>query len=327
MRRTAVRNLAWGLALVGMALLGILPLSRRMTQDLTRLAAGAERLASGDLEARVPVRSRDEFGRLAATFNRMAEELAADRERRIQQERLRKELELSRRIQQELLPKAPFRAPCVEALGLSIPAREVGGDFFDYFALADGELALLIGDVSGKGIAAALLMANLQATLRARLPLERDLTALACRLDDELGQAGRAYLTLVLAVLDTRTRRLRYVNAGHNPPFLLRQGGPLDRLPATGRPVGLLPGGGYEERQLTMQAGDALFFYTDGLADAENTAGEAFGGQLELLLREPCGDDLARLLARLESEVRAHAGGADLADDATFVVLKTSLAA
>jgi sigma-B regulation protein RsbU (phosphoserine phosphatase) len=327
LRTIAARNLAGGLALVGVALLGILPLSRRMTQDLTRLAEGAARLAAGDLAARVPVRSRDEFGRLAATFNRMAEELLADRERRLEQERLRKELELCRRIQRELLPKAPLRAPSVEALGLSIPAREVGGDFFNYFALTDAEVALLVGDVSGKGVPAALLMANLQATLRARLPLERDLAALAGRLDEELGGDGpAAYLTLVLAVLDTRTRVLRYVNAGHNPPLLLRRGG-LDRLASTGRPVGLLPGGGYEERRLTLSEGDALVLYTDGLADAENPAGEAFEARLEPLLREACRGELAQVLARLEAEVRAHAGGADLADDATLLVLRARPAA
>jgi serine phosphatase RsbU (regulator of sigma subunit) len=324
LRQTAARNLAGGLALVGVALLGILPLSRRMTQDLTQLAAGAERLASGDLAARVPVRSRDEFGRLAATFNRMAEELEADRARRLQQERLRKELELCRRIQQELLPKGVFRASFGEVLGLSIPAREVGGDFFNYFAFADGQLALLVGDVSGKGVPAALLMANLQATLRARLPLERDLAGLARRLDDELGGGapGASYLTLVLAVLDGRTRELRYVNAGHNPPLLLRPGrGPL-RLDSTGRPLGLLPGGEFEERRLGLAVGDALFLYTDGLSDAESPGGEAFGERLEGLLEARRGDDLASWLARLEDEVHAHAQCAELADDATLVMLR-----
>jgi sigma-B regulation protein RsbU (phosphoserine phosphatase) len=200
----------------------------------------------------------------------------------------------------------------------------VGGDFFNYFALADEQLALLVGDVSGKGVPAALLMANLQATLRARLPLERDLAGLARRLDDELGGGapGASYLTLVLAVLDGRTRELRYVNAGHNPPFLLRPGRGLSRLDSTGRPLGLLPGGEFEERRLGLAEGDALFLYTDGLSDAESPEGEAFGERLEGLLEARRGEDLASWLARLEDEVHAHAQCAELADDATLVMLK-----
>ncbi len=111
----------------------------------------------------------------------------------VEQERLRRELELSRLIQTEMLPRAPLRLGAAEIKGLSIPAREVGGDFFNYFALPDGRMAMLVGDVSGKGVSAALLMANVQATLRARLPLETDLARLADGLDREVDaeHAGR----------------------------------------------------------------------------------------------------------------------------------------
>ena len=224
-RRTAVRNLIFGLGLVGLALLGIIPLSGRMTRHLRSLTEGAERLAGGDLDVRVPVPRGAEFGRLAETFNRMARDLKGNQERRILQERLHKELEISRRIQEELLPRGPLVVPFAEVSGVSIPAREVGGDFFNYFPLDGDEAALLVGDVSGKGVPAALLMANLQATLRARLPLEHDLARLTETLDRELERKtpGALYLTLFIAVLDARGG-LRYVNAGHNTQFLLRSG-------------------------------------------------------------------------------------------------------
>src|SRR3989442_8365717 len=155
----------------------------------------------------------------------MARELANNQERLVEQERLRKELELCRRIQSELLPKKPLSYPFAEVQGLSIPAHELGGDFFNYFALPGGEGALLMGDVSGKGVPAALLMANLQATLRARLPLERDLAHFADQLDREIEASTptEVYLTLFLGILDPGHRELRYVNAGHESPFLLRR--------------------------------------------------------------------------------------------------------
>jgi serine phosphatase RsbU (regulator of sigma subunit) len=323
-RRAAVRNLAVGLGLVGLALLGIIPLSNRMTRHIRSLTEGAERLAAGDLDVRVPIPRGAEFGRLAETFNRVAVDLRGHQERLLQQERLHKELEISRRIQEELLPQGPLVFPFAEVSGISIPAREVGGDFFNYFALAGEEAALLVGDVSGKGVPAAILMANLQATLRARLPLERDLARLVDALDRELEAKapGAAYLTLFISVLEANGR-LRYVNAGHNTQFLLRARGGLERLESTGRPVGLLPGGGYEEVCLSVHEGDALFLFTDGLVEAENQAGEAFGmDRLEAILLGNPDRNVSTLLARVDQTMREHRGAVDAADDATMLVLR-----
>ncbi len=324
-RRTAARNLAYGLALVALALLGIVPLSQRLTRHLATLTDGAERLGQGDLAVRVPVPRGVELGRLASTFNRMAADLKQNQERLLEQERLRKELEIGRRIQGELLPREPARFAFAEVAGVSLPAREVGGDFFNYFALPEEQAVVLIGDVSGKGVPAAIMMANLQATLRARLGVDSDLARLAADLDGELGASGpvRSYLTLFIAVIDRRGRRLRFVNAGHGTQFLLRAGGELERLESTGRPLGLMPGAGYEEGSLRVERGETLLLFTDGLVEAENAAGEEFGVErLERLVADSAEGSAADLLARVESALRRHLAGLDARDDATLVALR-----
>jgi len=324
-RNTAARNLGLGLGLMGLALIGIIPFSHHMRRNLQALTRGADELARGNLDARVQVRSRDEIGQLAESFNRMAHDLNENQKHVVEQERLRKELEMSRKIQEELLPKRPFHAGLVEAKGISIPAREVGGDFFNYFPLPEGEVAILVGDVSGKGVAAAILMANLQATLQARLPLVRDLDQLARQLDLEISASTpqEVFLTLFMGVLNPANNELRYVNAGHNPQFAFHAQGGLERLESTGRPLGLLPGGDYLERRIRLSEGDALFLYTDGLVEATDSADGEFGQQrLENLLIDAQKRSINEILARVEQETRQHRGDVEAADDATMLVLK-----
>jgi serine phosphatase RsbU (regulator of sigma subunit) len=327
LRRSAGLNLALGLGLALVAAFGILPLSRRMTRHLASLTEAAERLARGERDVRVPVPHGREFARLAETFNRMTRELRANQEQLLAQERLRKELEIGRRIQEELLPREPLSSPFAEVSGVSIPAREVGGDFFNYFALHEHEVAILVGDVSGKGVPAALLMASLQATIRARLAHENDLARLVDTLDREMGsdEALAPYYTLFLAVLDGRTGWLSYLNAGHNTQFVLRRDGTTEGLSSSGRPPGLYPGGGYEQGTLQLRDQDALFLFTDGLVETEDESEEPFGAaRLEALLRVNLGHDLATLMSRVDSAVRAHRGPREAADDATMVALRYS---
>lgn len=324
LRRTTARNMAYGLGIVALALIGIIPLSSRMTRNLSVLTKEAENLAAGNLNARVQVTSEDEFGKLAQAFNRMAEDLSENQKHLLEQERMRKELEMCRRIQEELLPRKPLRSGAIEVQGVSIPAREVGGDFFNYFPLPDGTMALLIGDVSGKGLPAALLMANLQATIQARLPLELDLVKLAEQLDNEIAaNNAEAYLTLFIAVLDGKSLKLRYVNAGHNAQFLLHGDGSVGQLPSTGRPIGLLAGGGFQEKTVSLRDQDSLFFYTDGLVETVNEAGEEFGmQQLEALLVEERARGLDGILAGVEAAINKYRGEIEAADDATMMLLK-----
>ena len=324
-RRAAVRNLSLGLLAIVLALIGIVPISHGMTRHLTSLDAGVRELAAGNFQTRVPVRSNDEFGSLATAFNQMAADLERHQALVVEQERLRRELELSRLIQTEMLPRAPLRLGAAEIKGISIPAREVGGDFFNYFALPDGRLALLVGDVSGKGVSAALLMANVQATLRARLPHESDLARLAAQLDREIDETtpGAVYLTLFLGILDAGRQELRYVNAGHNPQFVVHAGGGFEVMAATGLPIALYPGQPYTEQVVPARPGDLLFFYTDGLVEAEDDNGEMFGiERLQALLGTEQTKGVDTVLHEVEEAVRRFRGNHEPMDDATMMALR-----
>ena len=326
-RRMSLRNLGMGLAVIALACIGIVPISHKMTQHVRSLSDGVRHLAGGDFKTRVPVQSSDELGALAAAFNHMAADLERHQALVVKQERLHKELELSRLIQTEMLPRARLLLGPAEIKGVSIPAREVGGDFFNYFAMPGGEMALLVGDVSGKGVSAALLMANVQATLRARLPLEGDLAKLADELDREMDATTPrgVYLTLFLAILDAEGRRLRYVNAGHNPQFLIRTDGSILPLASTGMPIALYAGQGYSACDVELGAGDLLFFYTDGLVETENERNEMFGAErLQAILASQHDAGVDGVLERVERTVRSFRGAAEPFDDATMMALRVN---
>jgi len=324
LRRAAATNLAVGLGFIVLALIGIVPLSSGLTRNLTRLNDAVRRIALGDYTARVPATSGDEVGELGRAFNQMAEDVERHQRAIVGQERLKRELELGRQIQYDMLPRAPLRLGLTEIQGVSVPAREVGGDFFNYFELPDGQVALLVGDVAGKGVGAALLMANIQASLRTRLALGQDLSAVAEATDRdvEVNSPGPLYATLFVGILDPRRRLLRYVNAGHHPQFVLRKGGGLDRMESTGLPVGMLAGHGYVEKRVGLNEGDLLFFYTDGCVEAENETGEMFEPhRLEALLASGAEhpDDV---LARVERAVTTFRGSREASDDATMMAVR-----
>jgi serine phosphatase RsbU (regulator of sigma subunit) len=325
LRRTAARNAGLGTLFILIALAGIVPLSTRLTRNLSALGDGVRRIAKGDYSARVPVRAKDEVGELAQAFNQMAEDVEKHQRAAVGQERIKRELELGRQIQHDMLPHAALKLGLTEIKGVSVPAREVGGDFFNYFETPGGQIALLVGDVSGKGVGAALLMANIQASLRTRLALGQDLSALAREIDYDIeaNSPGPVYATLFVGILDPATRQLRYVNAGHHPQYVLHPQGGLERMTSTGLPVGLYAGHGFREQQIQLGAGDLLFFYTDGCVEAENEAGDMFGAdRLEALLLSSATGGTDAVLARVESAVTAFRGSRELFDDATTMALK-----
>jgi serine phosphatase RsbU (regulator of sigma subunit) len=324
LRRTTARNAGLGLLFIAIALAGMVPLSGRLTRNLTDLTDGVGRIAQGDYRARVPVKSRDEIGRLAAAFNSMAADVEQHQRSAVEQERIRRELELGRQIQAEMQPRAPLHFGLTEVKGISVPAREVGGDFFNYFQLDSGLVALLVGDVSGKGVGAALLMANIQASLRTRFALGQGLSAIAEAIDRDIeaNSPGPVYATLFIAIFDPTTRQMRYVNAGHNPQFVLPLHGGLQKLSSTGLPVGMLAGHGYSEREIQLAPGDLLFFYTDGCVEMENEAGDMFGSdRLESLVAAAARGSAEQVLATVEGAIATFRGGRDLFDDATMMAV------
>jgi serine phosphatase RsbU (regulator of sigma subunit) len=328
LRRATARNAGFGLLFIAIALVGIVPISSRLTRHLSTLGDAARRIAQGDYSARVSVKGKDEVGRLATAFNQMAADVEKHQKSAIEQERIKRELELGRQIQSEMLPHAPLKLGLTEIKGVSVPAREVGGDFFNYFEIGQGatrEIALLVGDVSGKGVGAALLMANIQASLRTRLALGQDLSALADQIDRDIeaNSPGPVYATLFVGILDPATRTLRYVNAGHHPQYVLRKSGALERMASSGLPVGLVAGRGHAEHRMQLEAGDLLFFYTDGCVEAENEQDDMFGAErLESLLVSFATDGKGDVLERVESAINAFRGKREPFDDATMMAVR-----
>ena len=242
-------------------------------------------------------------------------------------ERIEQELRVARRIQHALLPKA---APALDGWEITYhyqPAREVGGDFYDFLELADGCLGIIVGDVSGKGIPAAVLMASTRSILR----------AVAQRGGTEPGQVlGQAndvlcsdvppnmFVTCFYGVLDPESGGFRFANAGHNLPWR-RHDGQADELRARGMPLGLMPGMSYEEKEAMLAAGDDVLFYSDGLVEAHSPQGEMFGSpRLRSLLTEQLSSGTSLTALVVEELGRFTGEGWDQEDDITLLTLQHS---
>jgi sigma-B regulation protein RsbU (phosphoserine phosphatase) len=191
--------------------------------------------------------------------------------RRDAQSEAKSELEIARHVQQRLLPQEPLTIPTLSCAGRCIPARQVGGDYYDFLDLEDGKLGVLLADVSGKGIASALLMANLQASFRSQPPdawrNSRNLLAQVHRRFHD-SKPAEFFVTLFLGHYDSSTRTLRYVNCGHPAPVLQRASGVIERLEATALPLGVLPMWTGEEQSTVLGPGDTLVVFSDGAVEA-----------------------------------------------------------
>lgn len=261
-------------------------------------------------------------GLVTYTYDRMRTQIEDEAAERGQLER---EMAIARSIQTQLLPKAFPRLPGVDIFGFSVPARHVGGDCYDVVDIGDGRMAFTIGDVSGKGTPAALLMANVQATVRALTDTcgsPRELVARVNRLVCGFTDDG-VFVTFFYGVLDYRTGELRYVNAGHNPPCVLRADGRKEYLTEGGLVIGLIPGAEYEEGHALLASGDNLVLYTDGVTEATNPEDEMFGvARLEELLVEHRHATAREIEERVYTHIKDFAAGAPQADDLTMVVVK-----
>lgn len=262
-----------------------------------------------------------ENSRLAAS---VAEQLA-------HRERMNREIEIAREVQEQLFPQ---RFPDVEGLdysGACRPALGVGGDYYDFLPLPNGRLGVAIGDVSGKGIPAALLMASLQASLRAQtIGGSEDLAALMCNLNHLIYEASTAnrYATFFYAEYRPSDRMLTYVNAGHNPPLVLRRDDAqwtVQHLDAGGTVVGLLPDFPYQQADIRLNAGDVLVGFTDGISEALNPAEEEWGEERLIDAVKSCeGLDARQTVANLMKAADAFINGAKQHDDMTLVVLRVA---
>ena len=243
--------------------------------------------------------------------------------------RLEHEMSVARDIQTELLPKTFPRIEGLDIFAFSVPARHVGGDCYDVIEIGDGKLAITIGDVAGKGTPAAILMANVQAAVRALSESGIPAGPLIERVNKLVHGYTEAsvFITFCYCILNTRTGQLTYVNAGHNPPYVLRRDGGKDFLDRGGLIIGAVAGSTYEEGRLTMAPGDDLVLYTDGITEARNPSEEMFGEErLEALLHE-CRHMTAREIEeRVYTSVKDFTAGASQSDDLTMVVVKMTAA-
>ncbi len=275
--------------------------------------------------------SREDLQLLSALAQQMADTLDHARllHRSEEEGQLRREVEIAQQVQQNLLPRAPASIPGLDCAAACRPARYVGGDYYDFIRRGESSVGLALGDISGKGVSAALLMASLQATLREQAETHGDrvsaiMAGVNRRLCDSAGE-GR-FATLFYGVLDAGARALVYANAGHNPPMLLRWtvgATEVLRLPATGTIVGVFPEQRYGQRELALRQGDVLVLFSDGVTEAVNEAGEFFEEERlqELLVSMP-GRPASEIRDRVLEEVARFSGSAPQADDITLVVAR-----
>lgn len=242
----------------------------------------------------------------------------------LEKERLEREMELAAEIQIQLLPKALPAVPGYEVSGWNRPARQVGGDYFDLRTLDDGRWALVVGDVTGKGLPAAMLVSTLHSALRVLLDRMAVGPELVERLNRYIYEASGAnkFITLILAVVDS-TGRLAYLNAGHNPGLVLRKDGTVEELPSSGLPLGLMPGVDYTASQLRLDPGDLVCLYSDGITECEAPDEEEFGQErLSQLLRDHHDQPLGEIVATIEQTMDRFAHGLPQGDDQTVLLLR-----
>jgi len=254
----------------------------------------------------------------------------------IENERLRQEAEgarlvklevaLAKDVQARLLPVCPEGVNGLECVGFCRPARSIGGDYFDLLPLPDGRFAFTLGDVSGKGVPAAVMMASIQTLLRSLL--KRNVESLAevvANLNHTLyiSSTAERYSTLFAGVISADRKTLSYVNAGHVSPMMLRRDGRLERLPGGGLPVGMLADWTYEQFRVELEAGDTLVVVSDGIVEVKNGADDFWEEEeVERVVRAHAGAALGLLPGLLCEAVDAFAAGAEQYDDMTVVGLR-----
>ncbi len=316
---------------------GIL-LTKSITNAVHNLDRGTQFVKRGDFSHRIVVKSDDQLGALAESFNQMTEYVQTLVKERVQKERLERELEIAKEVQEQLFPHKSPHMGRMQITGLCLPARVVSGDYYDFLQLDADSMGMALGDICGKGISAALLMANLQATLRSNVSLirrdarsESQSSNGACRVSNVVRRineqiyhhtSANKFASFFYAVYDEGTYALTYCNAGHNPPIFIGRDG-CRKLSTGGTVVGIFPDADYEEETLRLAPGDLLLAYTDGIIESVNEYGEEFGEErLTALVTENRSQSAENLQRIVVERVLDWAFEEERDDDMTLIVAK-----
>jgi phosphoserine phosphatase RsbU/P len=294
---------------------------------------GTLALQKGDLQHRIPVRRNDQLGMLAHSFNQMSASIVQLLVEVTEKKRLEQELEIAREVQATLFPRQLPHSRGLTVFGGCEPAQVVSGDYYDFVVEDEGRLNIIVGDISGKGISAALLMANLQAAMRNQLmsikhgsaaDLERNIGEVMTQLNQQIhsNSPSEKYATLFLSRFDADSHRLYFCNAGHLPPILLING-TATRLEAGGTVLGLFPSVEYSASSIELASGTVLAIFTDGVTEAVNHADEEFGeDRLIEALQEARQRAPEAIYRHVVAQVQLWQGSLKQHDDITLIVAK-----
>jgi phosphoserine phosphatase RsbU/P len=331
-------------------------LSRSMTASVAELYRATEHVNRGDLSHRIQINGHDQMAALEGSFNSMTGSLAKLIDEQKEKQRLENELSIAYEVQELLFPGDVTNLPTLEVHGVCVPARTVSGDYYDFIPLGTDRMVLAVGDISGKGISAALLMATVHAFVRA-YSLEPAMVMIPAALEYEAESQGDSsmyyrgdggsesllapamlmttlnyqlyrstpaakYATMFLGCYDTETRVLRYCNAGHLPPIIVRATGEAFPLEVNGTVVGLFDGVTYDEATVVMQPGDIFVAYSDGVTEPENEFGEFGEDRLIELVKEHRRKPLPRIAEIVTGAVADWIGAAEQPDDVTIVLAR-----
>ncbi|MFW6107892.1 MAG: PP2C family protein-serine/threonine phosphatase [bacterium] len=330
MTASASRKIAGltAIGLLGGALLSSM-LARRISRPVHDLAAATKVIGEGEFDHRVKVRSNDELGVLAESFNRMAESLETSMEglarAAAEREAQHHEMRLAADMQESFLPASCPQMGDFEVAARSIPAREVGGDFYDFIPLPDGRWGIVVADVAGKGLPAAMFMGFSRCLIRA-YSRERPSTVDVLQMTSDFMLHDVNYdmfVTCFYAVLDPEHGSVSYVNAGHNPGLVTQGQQRSVTLPASGVPLGVIEQEDMRQDPCQLSVGDVMLLYTDGITEATDAHGEQFGlARLREVLRNARGLSSQEICERAITAVQTFAQGKSQFDDMTVVVIK-----
>ena len=243
----------------------------------------------------------------------------------MERDRLEREQQVASEIQQRFLPAAAPQIEGYELQGISFPCYEIGGDYYDFIQRENGKMVIALGDVSGKGTAAALLMSSLHAAVHAHAETHTSIAAAIAAVNRYLVESipPNRFVTLFYAELDPKAGSLAFLNAGHNPPLIVHAGGTMEQLAAGGLPLGIMSDAEFREGRTQLRAGDVLVVYSDGVSEAVNPNGEEFGAtRLYEVVARNLDASAGGIRDRIESALTKFCQGTPAADDITLVIVK-----